>query len=266
MTQPRGYVDPEYLQVMAELVQQEKQHTYSWMHLQPGYAVLDVGCGPGTDTIALARLVGPTGSVVGVDADADMVAEAQRRAEQAGCSAWCTHQQADATDLPWEAGTFDACRSERLFQHLHNPAGVLAEMARVTKPGGWIVIWDADWGTLSINTPEVEIERCLVRVHAERLVNNGYAGRQLPGLFRRQGLIDIAVEDRPYQITSYGLLRYLTLMDAVEDDALASGLITEVELRRWQQSLEQAEAESTFFAHANAVLVAGCTWEATSGE
>lgn len=266
MTQPRGYVDPDYLQAAAELVQQEKQRTYSWMHPQTGHAVLDVGCGPGTDTMALASLVGPNGRVVGVDADAAMIAEAARRAEQAGCSAWCSHQQADAMALPWQTGTFDACRSERLFQHLPHPAGVLAEMARVTKPGGWVVVWDADWGTLSIDTPEVEIERRLVRVHAERLLDNGYAGRQLPRLFKRQQLADIAVEIRPLQFTNYALFRYLTLLDTVERDALAVGLITEEELHRWQQSLEQTEAEGTFFAHVNAVLVAGRNGEAARGE
>ena len=57
------------------------------MHLQPGHAVLDVGCGPGTDTIVLAGLVGPTGRVVGVDSDAAMIAGADRRAGQAGCYA-----------------------------------------------------------------------------------------------------------------------------------------------------------------------------------
>jgi ubiquinone/menaquinone biosynthesis C-methylase UbiE len=257
MTQPRGYSDLPYLQVMADLLKQEKQLTYSWMHLQLGSAVLDVGCGPGTDTIALAGLVGPTGRVVGVDADAAMIAEADRRAEQAGCRAWCFHQQADATALPLETGAFDACRSERLFQHLHTPALALAEMARVTKPGGWVVVGDADWGTLSIDTSEVEIERRLVRACAEREHNNGYAGRQLYRLFKRQQLVDITVESRPVQFTNYALLRYITSMDTVERDALVAGLITEEELHRWQQSLEQAEAEGAFFAHANGVLVAG---------
>ena len=266
MTQSRGYVDPNYLHVLAELAQQEKQRTYSWMHLQPGDAVLDVGCGPGTDTIALAEVVGPTGRVVGVDADAAMIAEAERRAEQAGCSAWCSHQQADAMALPWQTATFDACRSERLFQHLPHPAGALAEMARVTKPGGWVVVWDVDWGTLSIDTPEVEMERRLVRAHAERLVNNGYAGRQLLRLFKQQQLGDITVEIRSWQVPNYTLLRYLTLMETVERDALAAGLITEEELHRWQQSLEQTEAEGIFFAHVNAVLVAGRNRDLTRDE
>ena len=85
MTLLGDFIDPQYLDDMAELIKQNKQRTYTWMHIQPGHSVLDVGCGPGIDTIALAKLVGPTGHVVGVDVDVAMIAEADRRAEQAGC-------------------------------------------------------------------------------------------------------------------------------------------------------------------------------------
>ena len=207
------------------------------MHLQPGHTVLDVGCGPGTDTLALAGLVGPSGRVVGVDADAAMVAEADRRAEQAGCGAWCRHQQADAMALPLETGVFDACRSERLFQHVHNPAAILAEIARVTRPGGWVVVLEPDWDTLSLDSPEVEIERRLARVRAEHMTNNGYAGRQLYGLFKRQQFSEITVELHPLFLTSYALFRSATVMERVKRDAKAAGLLSEEELQRWQQHL-----------------------------
>ncbi len=94
------------------------------MHIQPGHAVLDVGCGPGTDTIVLAGLVGPTGRVVGVDSDATMIAEADRRAEQAGCSAWCRHQQGGAMALPLETGAFEETNTCFYRFSLHRKQGI----------------------------------------------------------------------------------------------------------------------------------------------
>ena len=257
MPEPRDYIDPRYLDIAAEAVKQDKQRTYTYMHLQPGQMVLDVGCGPGSDTIALASLVGPTGRVVGVDHDAAMIAEAQKRAAQAGCSAWCHYYQADAAALPLETGTFDASRSERLFQHVLNPAAVLSEMARVTKPGGWVIVLDTDWSTLSFDTAEVDLERRLSRYRLEHLVNSGYVGRQLYGLFKRQQLMEITVEIRPIYVTDYALGRYASHLDVLEADALAADVITEEELHRWRQSLAQAQAEGAFFLHVTTVLVAG---------
>lgn len=54
MSHPKGYVDSDYLQLVAGIVAQYKQRTYALMHVEPGHTVLDVGCGPGTDTIPLA--------------------------------------------------------------------------------------------------------------------------------------------------------------------------------------------------------------------
>src|SRR5437868_14828994 len=113
MIQAKGYVYAENLQAWADRLSADKQRTYECMHLQPGDQVLDVGCGPGMDTLRLAQVVGPTGQVVGVDADAAMIAEANQRAAQAGVSAWCHHDQRDALALPFPTGAFTACRSER---------------------------------------------------------------------------------------------------------------------------------------------------------
>ena len=257
MSQPKGYVDSEYLQAAARLLHQAKQRSYVFMQIQSGYQVLDVGCGPGTDTIALGQIVGSTGQVSGVDYDAAMVAEANQRAENSGVSAWVKHQQADATALPWEANEFDACRSERLFQHLFNPEQALAEMARVTKPGGWVVVLDTDWGSLSTDTEETDIERRLARVLAERCLHNGYSGRQLCRFFKRRNLEDITIEMFPTFVTSYALARQMATLDKIEKEALAAGIITEQELERWHISLERADTEGVFFGGVSMVLVGG---------
>src|SRR5439155_77395 len=115
-----------YLDLHKVLLDRAKRASYELLHLAPGHHVLDVGCGPATDTISLGRLVGPGGEVVGVDYDVEMVDEANRRAAAAGVGTWVKHRQADAAGLPFEANVFDAARSERVFQHRLEPQALAA--------------------------------------------------------------------------------------------------------------------------------------------
>ena len=257
MSQPKGYVDSDYLQLVARIVTQYKQRTYELMHVEPGHRVLDVGCGPGTDTIPLAQIVGDTGRVVGVDFDKAMIAEADQRAQGAGVSAWVAHRHANATALPFEPDAFDATRSERLFQHLPDPELALAEMVRVTRSDGWVVVLSTDWSTLSADTPQVEIEQRLKSYRLEHHVHNAFAGRQLYRLFKEKGLVDLAVEMCPIYVTDYAVGRRGALLDEVEEGALAAGWVTEDELRRWHESFEQADARGVYFGSITQTLVAG---------
>lgn len=186
-----------------------------------------------------------------------MICEADQHAREAGISEWVKHKQADATSLPFETGTFDACRSERLFQHLLNPVPALSEMARVTKSDGWIVVLDTDWGAASVDSIEIDIERRLARVRDERTLHNGYAGRQLYRLFKRQNLLDIYIEGFVGCTTSYALARLLGVEDIIEKEGLSAGIVTTDELRRYQLTLEQAEAEGVFFASYTLIMLAG---------
>jgi ubiquinone/menaquinone biosynthesis C-methylase UbiE len=213
VSQHKGYVDTTYLDTVQKLLNNFKQHTYEQMRAQAGQKVLDVGCGPGTDTIPLARLVGTSGQVIGVDFDADMIAEAEKRALEAEVSAWVIHKYANAIALPFGSDYFDGCRCERTFQHLHDPVKALSEMARVMKSGGWIVVLDSDWGSLSIDAGEIEIERRYVRFFTEHLANNGYSGRQLYRLFKQQGLVDVSVQMCGVPFTDYAFARQIMIMD-----------------------------------------------------
>jgi len=257
MTTPKGYVDSEYLRVAGEFLNHLKQQTYTRMKIEPGHKVLDVGCGPGIDTMALSQLVGTTGKVYGVDYDPAMVAEAEQNAEKAGVNAWVHHKQSDATSLQFETGYFDSCRSERVFQHLLNPVKVLDEMTRVTKANGWVVVLDMDWGSGGTDTSEIDIERRLARFNVDHMYHNGYSGRQLYRQFKKQGLENVSFEVFPLAVTSYAFARQITTMDTIEKEALAENIVTEAELKKYQMELEQADADGVFFSYGCLTLVAG---------
>lgn len=257
ISRPKGYVDPQYLETAARMIRHIKESSYACMQIRPGQKLLDVGCGPGTDTIPLSGLVGATGHVTGVDYDPAMIDEANRQAELAGVSGWVSHIHTDAAVLPFGPDEFDASRSERLFQHLLNPEQALAEMVRVVRPGGRIVVLDTDWGTASLDTSETDIERRLMRVLSERCLNNGYSGRRLYRLFKQQKLAEISVELCPVIGTDYPLTKEIMTLERTEQEALVSGVVSRDELERWHADLERAQAEGVFFVTAGMILVAG---------
>jgi len=252
-----GYVDPAYLEGTARLLRALKDNSYDWMQAQRGHRVLDLGCGPGTDTLALAERVRNDGMVVGIDRKPAMLKEAERRAREARLGTRIVHHLADATRLPLRSGSCDASRAERLFQRLSDPVAALAELLRVTRRGGWVVVLDTDWGTLSLHSPEIAIERRLARVHADHLLHNGYAGRQIYHLLKRQGVAHVRVAVYPVYAVNLAQVRLLTVLDEVERKAIDLGVITQAELRRWHASLQALETEGGVFCTATLIMVAG---------
>src|SRR5664280_2662475 len=98
----------------------------------------------------------------------------------------------DARDLPFPAGSFDACRAERVFQHLPDPLRALTEMIRVTRPGGRVLVLDTDWGTTAVNGAGRRLTQRVLEGFGDHIAQ-GWIGRQLPGLFHQAGLNDVVV-------------------------------------------------------------------------
>ena len=194
MSDDRGYVPPAYLEMTSRLVAPIKARSYSLMGLFAGARVADIGCGIGIDVSQLSRLVGPLGEVAGVDSDPAMIEAARRRAAPDPQEASPRFELAQSCALPFEAGYFDACRSERLFQHLEQPQQSLAEMQRVTRKGGRVVVLDTDWGSMSVDSAHADTERRLANFKAEHSLRNGFAGRRLAALFRELAFSDVSIE------------------------------------------------------------------------
>lgn len=257
MNTQKGYVNTEYLQGAAEHLNQIKQCSYEFMQIKDGHKALDMGCGPGIDTINLSKLVGPEGEVIGVDFDDTMVTNANKFAEKSGVSGWVKHQKSDATSLPFTDEYFDATRSERVFQHLLNPAVALQELMRVTKTGGWIVVMDTDWGSLSIDSDDTETERNLARFLADKSTYNGYSGRKLYRLFKEHKLTDLQLKVSPIVTTSFEHTYQGLNMQKLETEIVNESGIPENQLSDFFKNLQKADADGVFFGYMTIIMVAG---------
>lgn len=109
--------------------------------LHEGETVLDLGSGGGIDVLLSARRVGETGRAFGLDMTDEMLALAQRNAEQAGVSN-AIFLKGDIEQIPLPAGSVDVVISNCVINLSTDKPAVLAEMARVLKPGGRIGISD----------------------------------------------------------------------------------------------------------------------------
>ncbi|GAA1802856.1 class I SAM-dependent methyltransferase [Luedemannella flava] len=156
-----------------------------YLELEPGLRALDVGCGPGALTAVLAARLGG-GSVSAVDPSEPFVAAVRERLP--GVDA----RHGVAEELPWPDDAFDRAAAQLVVHFMADPVAGLAEMARVTRPGGTVAatVWDFVGGT----APLTVFWRAALSVDPDapgeaRLAGTGPG--QLDELLGRAGLVDV---------------------------------------------------------------------------
>lgn len=227
-----------------EMVKKYKRSTYDLLNVSQGEHVLEVGCGAGDDARALAQLVGREGRVVGLDFSQTMIAEAQ--AKSAGMGGFLQFRQGDAQHLPFPDLTFDACRVDRVLQHLESPERAIAEMTRVLKAGGRILAAEPDWDTLVIDVPERSLARKIIH-HKCDSARQGWIGRQLKNLFCAAGLADISVHTHTLVLTELPLADQFLGIRTAAASAAADGAIAIKEAEIWRNWLDEAAGNGSFF-------------------
>jgi len=246
----------DYLSLLADRLADIRRDGYAMLRVAPGSSVLDVGCGAGEVCVELAGVVGSTGRVAGIDASEAMIAAARHAAEGARCA--IDLRVASIYALPFPDAAFDAARCERVFQHLEDPEAGLAEMIRIVRPGGRLMVADPDHGQhgLALDDPTHQ------RIYAASLrallgmIVNPHSGTRLRAMFARAGLAEIEQQVRPIQIAYADYLRALFLPQRLAA-AVLTGEITREEADSFVAALEERDRAGVFDANAIAYFVAG---------
>lgn len=216
----------------------ENSAAYLLGHLQPGYRVLDVGCGPGTITLDLAERVAP-GQVLGVDASAAVIADAEKRRQDVG-AANVTFTTGDVYRLDHADDSFDVVHAHQVLQHLSDPVTALREMRRVLRPGGVCAIRDGDYAGFVWAPRLPELDRWMDLYHQVTARNGAEAdaGRYLLGWAQAAGFTDAAATSSTWTFATPvdrawwgGLWADRVISSAFAEQAVSYGFSDEDELR-----------------------------------
>ncbi len=224
------------------------------LNLQPGERVLDAGSGLGQFTRLIARTVGATGQVVGIERDPQQIAQAQRLADGSNEANLVEFRQGDVLDLPMEEaewGTFDVAHARFLLEHISRPALVIEQMVRSVRPGGRVIVFDDDHDDFR-PWPEPSGFPALWQAYVssyKSLGNDPYVGRRLVSLLHDGGLTSIrntcvffggCAGDEKFQAVAENLIAAL---DGARDAIVSAKLLDEETFNRGMDGLQRWKAD-----------------------
>ena len=206
----------------------ENSAGYLLPRLHPGLSLLDVGCGPGTITVDLARHVAP-GLVIGVDASDEVVERARAHAAASGATN-VRFEVGDLFSLGYAEATFDVVHAHQVLQHLADPELALVELRRLLRPDGVLAARDSDYGAFTWAPAYLSVT-----------AHNGHDARigpSLLGLAQAAGFADVEVSSSTWTFADPdarrwwgGLWADRVLHSRFAEQAVAYGLSDDEELR-----------------------------------
>ncbi|MFI1360157.1 methyltransferase domain-containing protein [Streptomyces sp. NPDC020898] len=219
----------------AQGVRRLRAWTQTALDPRPGERVIDVGSGTGSQTLALAAAVAPSGEALGVEANPALREVAEQRAAAAGSPA--RFLDGDALALPVPDATVDVVWCERVLQHLSEPDKAVGEIARVLRPGGRVALLDSDWGTALLHPGDPEAVAALT-AGVLSVAANPYSGRRLAGQLTGAGLV---IDDQGSQaLIQDNTTVAWPLVHMLGDSTVRRGLMTEAQRDRLYADLAEA--------------------------
>ncbi|WP_127529611.1 class I SAM-dependent methyltransferase [Paenibacillus kobensis] len=234
----------------AELLRLREQALMGWnnqfrtmvgLGLQDGMKVLEVGSGPGFITEKLLEDL-PGSEITALDIDEVLLNGARQRLSHIPASRlqWV---QASVYETGLPEGQYDIVIARLLFLHLHQPLEAAAELKRVLKPGGKLLIVDIDDGIFGAVHPEIDLLHSLLSKLTKRQAASGgnrHIGRGLPRLLTQAGFADVDMDACVQHSDLHGIEGFKRQFDIERfTSPLKAGLITESEYEQLSRSYAQ---------------------------
>ena len=232
-----------------------KRESLGLLGLHAGQSVLDVGCGTGREVRELARIVGASGRVAGLDSSAQLIAYA-RASSDSLAPASIEYVVGDAHELPFPAETFDACRADRTLQHLAQPEIALREMVRVVRSGGRVVVTEGGW-TLRASALDPDLTNRVLGVLTTGEDDKQWIGYLLPVMFHLVGLAEVSSLCEQHKIHDFDELSRLLNLDRTVAESVAAGVVDPHRADAWVRELHAALRERTAWVDLDMIHLAG---------
>jgi SAM-dependent methyltransferase len=206
--------------------------------------VLDVGSGPGTITLGLARAVAP-GDVVGIDIAPSQIDASRALAAEQGVTN-LRFELGKGEALPFPDGSFDAVFSHAVIEQVPEPLAVLREMRRVVRLSGVAGVDASDWGT-NVTEPQSSVMEEAIAVWLRVWEHNGghpRLGRQVPRLMRTAGFGQLQTTTSPFEFMGWGggLFAELVSAPGFVERVTTLGWADEERIARWVTALREWDA------------------------
>ena len=220
------------------------------LRLGPAATVLDLGCGTGVATRALAGRADFDGRVVGVDQSPTLLEAAMRLAARDDVAERTEFQVGDVERLDLPDATFDAVIAHTTISHVADPLAMLREAARVARPGALVAIFDGDYASWTFDHPDERLAATMDRAIIAAVVNNPRVLRAMPRLLEEAGLEREQTLAYVYADIGNGAF-YASAIEAYTPLAVRAGLASEEQAHAWLDYQRRAMATGSFFGACN---------------
>ena len=216
-----------------------------------GECIVDVGCGPGLLALELSAAVGDEGRVTGIDASSAMIGLAKKR-----CADLQNVELAegDATKLALDDAAADVICCTQVLLYVADYEKAIAEMYRVLKPGGRVVIMETDWRSTVLHSLDEALTEKIIAAWDKAVPSPRLPARLRP-LLRQAGFTSVQINAIPNVSTACDKGGFsMTMMEQCALAACQQGVVTEEKGREWLAALVELGEKNEYFFCVNRFL------------